>query len=234
MLQNYLSKSLLQSKVKASLLHFLLSFAIFCVVLGWAWFFAYPSAYFTMAGAVQGLSLVFIVDVVLGPLLSFLVYNPKKSKKEIISDFAIIGVVQFAALIYGVSTLYQERPRAIILYPKSTATVISHRELGDFPELGDLSQYRPILGLPAPVLMLNQGKHSYQSLDQSADVLLQTSDTTRHFIKQMPDVQAELNQIDHQYQHPYIISVMAKYNGAYFALDKNMTFLVKFAERPIS
>ncbi|STZ70291.1 Uncharacterised protein [Moraxella caprae] len=50
-----------------------------------------------MAGAIQGLTLVFLVDVVLGPLLSFLVYNPAKPKKEIISDFVIIGAVQIAA-----------------------------------------------------------------------------------------------------------------------------------------
>lgn len=227
-------KSLIAAKFKAGFIHFLISFSIFLVVVLWVRFFAHPSVYFSMAGAVQGLTIVLLVDVVLGPLLSFLVYNPAKSKKETISDFSIIGAVQIAALVYGVHTLYQERPRALIIYPNSTATVITHRELVDFPELGDLGQYTKIEGLPAAVLLADENSISYRTLEQSKTVIAETDAATRRFVRTLPEVEAELSHIDSTYNQPYVFAVMAKYNGAYFALDKDLNFLTKFSEKPVS
>lgn len=229
-----LNKFLLQAKLKASAIHFGVSLIVFALVLAWVGLLAYPSIYFTMAGAIQGLVLVFLVDVVLGPLLSFLVYHPKKPKKEIISDFAIIGMVQLAALSYGLHTLYYERPRAVIIYPNSTATVVTHRELADFAELGDLGQYTKIQSLPVAVLDYQGVQPRYLSLEQSQAIIQATDKQTRQSIALLPDVQNELKSIDVMYDKPYVIAVMAKYNGAYFALNKDLQFVVKFAERPIS
>lgn len=227
-------KSLITAKFKAGFIHFLISFGVFLMVVLWVRFFAYPSVYFSMAGALQGLTIVFLVDVVLGPVLSLLVYSPAKSKKETISDFSIIGAVQIAALVYGVHTLYQERPRAVIVYPKSTATVISHRELGDFPELGGLSQYSKLEGLPVAVLAFKDGNVDYRTLEQSKTVIVETDASSRHFLQSLPEEQAELTKIDSIYGSPYVFAVMAKYNGAYFALDKDLNFITKFSEKPIS
>ncbi|STZ64359.1 Uncharacterised protein [Moraxella lacunata] len=97
-------------------------------------------------------------------------YNPAKPKKEIISDFVIIGAVQIAALAYGLTTLYKEQPQAVIIYPKAPATVINKREMTDF-ELGELSQYEKLGKLPAAVYTPDR-KHSYQSMLQSFGMLL--------------------------------------------------------------
>lgn len=230
-----LSRSLLNAKAKASGAHFGVSLTIFLLVALWVAFVAYPSIYFTMSGATQGLLLVFCVDVVLGPLLSFLVYNPKKPKKEILSDFAIIGAVQIAALCYGLHTLYFERPRALIVYPSSTATVVTHRELADFGELGDLSGYTTLKGLPVAALETGSVQRRYTRLDspKGMQILHDTDAFTRRTIAQLPEAQSELDAVDANFNRPYVIAVMAKYNGAYFALDKNGNFLQKFAEKPI-
>lgn len=228
-----ITAKLLQLKIKAALIHLGICFFIFLMILAWTWYIGYQGAYFSMAGAVQGLALVFFVDVVLGPILSFMVYNPKKPKKEMRTDFALIGFVQLIALLYGVYTLYQEHPKALLIYPESTATVLSQRELHDFPELQDLSKYQKIDGLPAPVLDKTSVKSNYLALSQAKDLIASTDAYTRKFIANNPQILKSLQTIDSQYQSPYVISVMAKYNGAYFALDKDMNFLTKFEENPI-
>lgn len=229
-----ITAALLQAKTKAAAIHLLICLSAFLLILAWVWFFGYQGSYFSMSGAVYGLALVFCVDVVLGPLLSFMVYNPKKPKKEMVTDFSLIGLVQLVALCYGVYTLYQEHPKALLVYPDSTATVISQRELKDFPQLQDLSKYQKIDGLPAPVLSRSSVKPKYLTLSQAHDIMISTDIATRRFIAQDANTLRSLHEVDTQYQSPYIIGVMAKYNGAYFALDKDMNFLTKFGEKPIN
>lgn len=50
------------------------------------------------------------VDVVLGPCLTFVVFNIKKPRSELIKDIGLISLIQFSALIYGVLSVYQSRP----------------------------------------------------------------------------------------------------------------------------
>ncbi|HWT14265.1 MAG TPA: type IV pilin accessory protein, partial [Patescibacteria group bacterium] len=85
----------------------------FSVVLGLAVFALfrflwYPDALFTLAGAGKLLLLVVGIDVVLGPLLTLIVFHP--AKKSLIWDLAIIVAVQFGALGYGVWVMAQSRP----------------------------------------------------------------------------------------------------------------------------
>lgn len=228
-----LNFSLVQSKVKASLIHLAISLTIFCFVATWVYFFAYPDVYFTMAGAIQGLMLVFLVDVVLGPILSFLVYNPNKTKKEIISDFAIIGIVQITALIYGLTTLYKEQPQILIIYPNSSATVISKRELEDFPKLTSLNNYSTLGKLPVTVYTPTFD-HPYQTLSESLNIIKDTDKANRHTLSQKTDDLDTLQKLEQQHGKLYVLSIIAKYNGAYFALDKNLNLVAKFGEKPIS
>jgi hypothetical protein len=50
------------------------------------------------------------VDVVLGPLITLIVFNPKKRMALLRLDLAIIGTIQAAALAYGVSVIAEVRP----------------------------------------------------------------------------------------------------------------------------
>lgn len=226
-----ISKELIRSKFKAGLTHFLVCLSIFGLVLAWVWCFAYPDVYFTMAGAVQGLTLVFLVDVVLGPLLSFMVYNPKKPKKEIISDFAIIGLVQLCALVYGVNTLYQEHPKAVVLYPKSSATVFNKREL---EELGEVSI--PTEGqwgkLPVMTFSPQTKETPYVGLDKSLTTIQETDKITRLSLD--AEDKTTLENLEKTHGKLYVVAVLAKYNGAYFALDEKLQLVAKFGEKPLS
>jgi hypothetical protein len=50
------------------------------------------------------------VDVVLGPLCTFLIASPKKPRRELARDIAMIATVQLCALIYGSVSLWNGRP----------------------------------------------------------------------------------------------------------------------------
>lgn len=215
--------------------HFSISLLVFLTVASWVYFWTYPSFYFSMAGAIQGLTLVFLVDVVLGPLLSFLVYNPTKPRKEIISDFVIIGMVQLSALVYGLHTLYQEKPSAVIVYPNSPATVVGHRELADFPQLGGLSKYSTLGTLPVAVYYPTKKGDDYTPLSEAIDILKSTDIATRKSIQMSsPDDINALHDIETKHGKVYVIGLMAKYHGAYIVLDENLQYLTKFGEKPIS
>jgi hypothetical protein len=83
----------------------LLSLAVGGLYFGW---YRWPGWYLTEVTKV--LALVVLVDLVLGPTLTFLVAAPKKLRRVLARDIAIIVTVQLAALVYGWVTLWQGRP----------------------------------------------------------------------------------------------------------------------------
>lgn len=100
------------SRFKASFIHLLISAAlvgsVFTVVF-WAW---YPSPAFEVAGASSIIVLLVVVDLVLGPLLTLVVF--KQGKPGLKFDLTVIALVQLAALLYGSFTLYEERPYYLV------------------------------------------------------------------------------------------------------------------------
>lgn len=97
---------------KASSIHFAISFAvlasIFALVL-WCW---YPPALLGMAKAGTLLSVLAGVDLVLGPLLTLLIY--RHGKKGLKFDLIFIAIMQIAALAFGLHTVWQSRPAYIV------------------------------------------------------------------------------------------------------------------------
>jgi hypothetical protein len=100
----------LRAAAGASLKHLLLSLlvALLGAVLVFAFWYPYP--YDELVGG-QSLFLIMIsVDVSCGPLLTLVVFNPKKPRAELWRDIGIIVVLQLAALVYGLSSVAQARP----------------------------------------------------------------------------------------------------------------------------
>lgn len=83
-----------------------------CVVVGllaasmwWLW---YRPPFFQIDGGWHVLRIVVLVDVVLGPMLTFIVFN--RAKPELRRDLLCIVLLQLCALTYGAGTLYLHRP----------------------------------------------------------------------------------------------------------------------------
>ena len=93
---------------KASAIHLVLSIivlAVIAAVLVWRW---YPPGLFHMANADKLLLIIAGVDVVMGPLLTLIVY--KQGKKTLKFDLTVIALLQVAAMAYGLNTVWQSRP----------------------------------------------------------------------------------------------------------------------------
>lgn len=96
------------SRWKAATIHLLLSVAIAIAVVIAMLFLWYPTPYFQAMGGGGLLALVVGVDVILGPLITLIIFDV--NKKSLKFDLACVAFVQVVALGYGVSTMFQARP----------------------------------------------------------------------------------------------------------------------------
>ena len=95
-------------KLKAFGAHLVISALLFTVIVAltvWLW---YPPPFFWIDGGVQITLLAAAVDIIAGPLLTFVVYRPHKP--GLVMNLAVIAAVQFGALAWGVRVLYDQRP----------------------------------------------------------------------------------------------------------------------------
>lgn len=70
----------------------------------------YPYPYREISGGRELFLLVVTVDVILGPLLTFIIFSRRKPRGELLRDLAVIAIIQLAALGYGTWTVFVARP----------------------------------------------------------------------------------------------------------------------------
>lgn len=95
---------------KAFAIHLGISVVIGTVVIATMLAAWYPGPFFTAMGGNDLVMILLAVDVVLGPLVTLIVFNPKKRLALLRLDLAVIGTIQAAALAYGVSVIAEARP----------------------------------------------------------------------------------------------------------------------------
>lgn len=102
------------SRYLATFYHFLVSLAVF-VVLAWFIFFRwFPDFFYAIDGGWEGLRIIILVDLVLGPLLTLIVF--KAGKPGLLFDLILIGIVQVVCLAGGIYIVYNERPTFFVFY----------------------------------------------------------------------------------------------------------------------
>jgi hypothetical protein len=100
----------LKSRLKAAGIHLALS-ALVAVFAGLLVFmFWYPYPYREVSGGRELFQLVVSVDVVLGPLITFAVFNLAKPRAELRRDLVVVALLQLAGLGYGLWTVHLARP----------------------------------------------------------------------------------------------------------------------------
>lgn len=100
------------NRFQAAGLHFTICLAIAAVTVTLMLALWYPGPLFEAAGGLGLLYLVVGVDVVLGPLLTLVVY--KAGKRGMTFDLAVIAMLQVAALAYGLYVVSLARPAYIV------------------------------------------------------------------------------------------------------------------------
>lgn len=224
-----------KAKSRALGWHLLLSFVVSLALAAWMYFCLFPSFYFGMSGGWQGLGLVFGIDLVLGPLLTFLVFNPKKPRREKIGDFAVIGTVQLAALVYGMYMVYQAHPKMLLFYPNSYSAVVPYQEWAGNDALNtiDTAQMVRLDGVPVAVQSrAADGSASFVSLAQAGNQVAEADASSRRNIK--GEDRLLLNQLEVQHGKVYVFSVVGKYRRAFIAVDKDFRVVGKFGEAAVN
>ncbi|MFU8814589.1 MAG: hypothetical protein ACNA7W_04530 [Pseudomonadales bacterium] len=96
----------------AFLIHMAISLAIFAVLAVLVVFFWYPGFLFITDGGWQGLRLIGFVDLVLGPVLTLVIY--KQGKPSLRKDMTAIATFQLICLSAGTFVVFSERPLALV------------------------------------------------------------------------------------------------------------------------
>ena len=104
----------LHSRARAAAIHLLISVAVALLAAGLVFGLWYPGIYRELAGGRELFWLVVTVDVVLGPLLTFTVFNVDKGWPHLRRDLAVIALLQVAALVYGLQAVHGARPVATV------------------------------------------------------------------------------------------------------------------------
>lgn len=127
------------NRYKASSAHLGISIVIAGIVYIAVRYLWYPGALFDVAGGLQLLVLIIVVDVILGPLITLIVFKPGKPGLKF--DLAFIGVVQLTALAYGLWSIAESRP-VFLTFVKDRFELVRAGEL----EEADLAAAAPGFG----------------------------------------------------------------------------------------
>ena len=134
------------SRWKAAAIHLAISAVVASVVLALFLLVWYPPPLFQADGGFRLLRTILIVDVVLGPLLTLVVF--KAGKKGLKFDLWVIGGLQVLALLFGMLVSFQARPAWIAVMPHR-ATIIHANEVYK-PDESERYARAPLWG-PQPV-----------------------------------------------------------------------------------
>jgi hypothetical protein len=102
----------MKNRISAFLIHLLLSgvvAAIAVILVFWVW---YPMPLHNAVGVTEIFLILLSVDIVIGPMLTFIVYKPDKPSLKF--DLTVIALLQLVALGYGINTVFQGRPAFIV------------------------------------------------------------------------------------------------------------------------
>jgi hypothetical protein len=140
-----------------------LVFSVLLYIILYLW---YPEPFFTAQGGWQGIRLMAFVDLVLGPALTFIVYDRLKKRKLIVFDLSIITIMQVIAFAWGGYTVYIQRPVALVYWANAFYTVTADEYTIQGIEHPDFSQYHA----HTPPLIFSRPVANFAELEKSREL----------------------------------------------------------------
>lgn len=99
-----------REKFRAVLLHFTVTLLMAVAAAALIFLVWYPDPFQAMLGGTRFFLLITVCDLVLGPLTSLIIYDSRKTRRALIFDYTVVGIVQLAAFVYGVLSISNARP----------------------------------------------------------------------------------------------------------------------------
>lgn len=129
-------------------IHFGLSLLAAALVAALVFLVWYPAPYREMMGSFKLFWLIVGVDVVCGPLLTFILASPQKKRREMLLDLTLVAIIQLSAFIYGLHSVYEARPVAVV-YEIDRLRVLAQADIYE-PELAQAPEsyhHIPFIGI---------------------------------------------------------------------------------------
>lgn len=119
--------------------HISISILVAIILLAGIFYIWYPSPLAKAVGVTHIFLMLIAIDVIVGPLLGFLVY--KEGKKSLKFDLIVIILLQISALGYGIYSIAQGRP-AWLVYNVDCFELVRNNELFNQNKNEVKAQYR--------------------------------------------------------------------------------------------
>lgn len=139
-----------KKRLRACAIHFVLSLIVATLAALLVFGVWYPYPYRELSGGRELFTLVVLVDVLLGPLITLVIFNATKTHRHLAMDFTVVGLLQIAALAYGLWAVFMARPVHLV-FEYSRMTVVHAVDVGPEtllkapPELAQLPLSGPTL-----------------------------------------------------------------------------------------
>lgn len=136
-----------REKARAFAVHFLVTLAFSASAAALVFLIWFPAPFARMLGGTRLFEILVMCDLGLGPLSSFIVYSSRKTRRALVFDYTVIGIVQLGAFFYGLHAVANTRP-VYIVSVGDRIEIVSAAEIDD----ADLAQgaegyrRRPALG----------------------------------------------------------------------------------------
>lgn len=200
---------MLVNKLKAFAIHTAISLLILCALYALIYFVWFPNSLVNL-GALAGLKIVILVDLILGPFLTFIVYN--KNKKSLSFDLTVIALIQLAGLTYGMYTVLKERPIFAVL-ATDAIHLYTHSDALEW-------------GLPAKYITYSGPEYHYMRANNDLEGSIK-DEMAYEFIEERPyssqtDFYTELSSISNELYQERISIIDEKLNPRRLKIKNNL------------
>lgn len=156
-------------RFKFFLSHLTVSVIVALIIIGLVFFIWYPLPLAKAVGVTHIFLMLLTIDIIIGPILGFLVY--KEGKKSLKFDLAVIILIQLSALCYGVYSVAQGRP-VWIVYTNDRFELVRNNEIVQDKSSNVLPDYqKPSWFRPEYVAVKYSEKASEKSNDVFTEVM---------------------------------------------------------------
>ncbi|MBF0471877.1 MAG: hypothetical protein HQL48_10970 [Gammaproteobacteria bacterium] len=231
----------LKPRLQAASIHFLFSIIIFVTLLWILLTLWYPEPFFTASGGWQGLKLVAMVDIVLGPLIMFAIFDRSKGDRKLYTDIVIIVTLQISALVWGVVQVHGQRPIAATFWEDRfyvvTAAELTPEQQATLSSYGDRFPVMTYAQDPPDIAGKEEMLQRMQTLRQAPYTFTdyyrpyrENLETIRRFKTNMKEVSTHNREMSEAYQQllqeqqlgpedHFVIPLISKYHNILIVLD---------------
>ena len=240
------------SRGVAFAIHLLISLLIFSSLVAMMLVYWFPGELFVMDGGWEGLKLVAMVDIVLGPAMTLILFKPGKPGLKL--DLSMVAAVQIAALAYGFHATYNQRTVAVVFAEDGFATVSATDNLKANKELVDLGITPgsipdarafavPLLLSPAAenfgeyfAQIFNGYPDAYRRSDQYVKIDSHHAEMTKHKLSaeklqetgDLPLIEKALGKLDRTMDNVEVYKFRARYANGYALYDAGQSRIIDY------